>query len=604
MNKVIFVSYYTIKPNYEPAAKTLVASMDKMKSSKYGKMLRDVREVPSEGWRANVIKKPKFIRQMLDEHPEADMVCWIDADAIFHKFPEKIYSSTKDLTVYYHPWPGAGKEELCSGVMGVRNNDKMKGVLDKWIKAMDNVPAHYTKPEQQILQDLLPSMQVDVRRLPSEYCRMTREVIGGGRHSLKNTPVIQQCQWSRDFRPKINLGKKRKAVKARRAAKVQKPKAKPAPKPVVNIGPRVVDVRKRRAEIYARRSQKGKAALKVKTKARVNRMKTLAKKSGKVYPEPRHHRTRTDYEPAGGISGANTSEIIGRARAAIKTIPHAMLLDKELPKDSTVVLIGNAGSLTKMDLEPLKHVVTVASNRILKKNPLGFYPNYIVMGDREAYCQERDSGRLERAVKHGTKILLADSIFDPRDVLRSQARTPAEKLMRLAQPPPSFKVYRYVIGPKNKNWNYHGVEQGRVALPVNFDSFKRALVSCQNVSGSMFQAAAILGAARIGVVGIEWKWPKNDGEGSHHYGNGRKMGAYPQDGALSKIVASFKQVKHFLREHEIPLMNLSPTKGTPFSKLFGMYNYKKFVKEFCNEKPVPAGDGASVSDEGSEQAPA
>jgi len=585
MANVVFVSYYTKDPDYEPAARDLMASMDKMKSKEHGKMVYDVQKVSSEGWRANVIKKPAFIRSMMDKHPEADIVCWIDADALFHKFPEKIYSSTKDLTVYYLQWAGAGKEELLSGVMGVRNNDKMKGVLDKWIKAMETVPAEYTKPEQQILQDLLPKLGVSVRRLTSEYCKMTREVLGGGRHSLKSIPVIQQRQWSRDFRPKINPGKRRKVIAKRRVAKKANPAPKPAaPKTATPVAPRTDDLRARRAKIYARRSRANKAKLKVKTKARVSREKTLAKKNGKPYPTPRHHRTRTDYAPAGGISGANTKEIMGRARAAIKTIPHASLLDKELPPDSTVVLIGNAASITKQDLAPLKNVVTISCNRILKNNPLGFYPNYIVIGDREVYCQERNSGRLERAVKHGTKILLADSLFDPRDVLRSQARTPQEKLMRLAQPPPTFKVYRYVIGPKNKNWNYNGVEQGRVALPINFETFNKAVCSCQNVSGSMFQIAAILGAARIGVIGIEWKWPNNDGENSHHCGNGRKLGAYPQDGALSKIVASFKQMKHFLREHEIPLMNINPKKGTPFAKLFGLYSYKKFVKEFCEEK--------------------
>ena len=602
MTKVVFVSYYTKKPDYGPAARDLIASMDKMSHPKYGKMIHDVREVSSEGWRANVIKKPKFIRQMMEEHPEAEVVCWIDADAIFHKFPEKIYSNKQELAVCILPIPSKGKEELLSGLMGVRNTPKMRDVLDKWIKAMDKVPENYTKPEQQMLQDMLPDLDVKVCRLSMTYCRMTRET----KFTARNKPVIQQRQWSRDFRPKINLHTRRKTIQKRRT------KPKPAPlkaatpetttsKPVVK---RPDNLRERRKKIFARRSQKGKIQLKIKTKARVRREKTLAKKNGEIYPKPRSHRPSTNYAPAGGIGGANTKEILGRAKAAIRTIPHAMQLDKELPADSTVVIIGNAGSLTKMDLAPLKNVVTIASNRILKKNPLGFYPDYLVIGDREVYCQERNEGRLEKAIAHGTKLLLADSLFDPRDVLRSNARTPEEKKMRLAQPPPTFKAYRFVIGPKDKNWNYHGVEKGVVALPINFESFKKALCSCQNVSGSMFQAACILGAARIGVVGIEWKWPKDDGEGSHHYGNGRKVGAYPQDGALSKIIASFKQMKHFLREHEIKLMNLSPSKGTPFAKLFGMYNYDKFVKEFCHEKAVPVGDGASVSDKGSEQAPA
>ncbi len=585
MSKVVFVSYYTKKPDYEPAARDLIASMEKMKSPKHGAMVYDVQEVPSEGWRKNVIKKPKFIRRMMDEHPEAEVVCWIDADAVFWKFPEKLYTSTKELTVCFFQWNRTGKEELLSGVMGVRNTDKMKAVLDKWIAAMDNVPEHYTKPEQQMLQDILPKLEVSVHRLPSEYCRMSREVVWSGK--IRNTPVIQQRQWSRDFRnDRSSMDKRRRAITKRRTRVGRKPAPKPSrPSPAP---PKKSDAKKpargsRRREIYARRSQKRIEDLKVKNKARVRRMKTLAKKEGKPYPEPRS-RSQTDYEPAGGIRGANSKEIIGRARMAIRTIPHASLLDKELPPDSTVVLIGNAGSLKDMDLAPLKNVITIACNRALLKRPFPFYPTYLVIGDREVYCQERNAGRLEAAVEHGTKLLFADSLFDPRDVLRSQATTPEEKLMRLAQPPPTFKTYRFVIGPKDKTWNYHGVEQGRVALPVNFDTFKRALVSCQNVAGSMFQAACILGAVRIGVVGIEWKWPNKDGIGSHHFGNGRKKGAYPQDGALSKITASFKQMKHFLRESEIPVMNLSPVKGSPFSKMFGMYDYGKFVEEYCQEE--------------------
>ncbi|KKN03126.1 hypothetical protein LCGC14_1110900 [marine sediment metagenome] len=192
--KLLCISYYTSKPrNYKPAADRLVASFKKTGCN------FDVRHIEDKGgWQGAVRFKPTFIRQMMEEHPEAERIVWIDADAIVHKYPKLLETVRQDMAAYFHPHPGA-KEELLSGTFLVRNTAKMRAAMDAWIEAMKTAPKTLLKPEQMTLQTMLPQLGLKVFKLPRPYCQISRRAVWSGRpdHEI---PFIQHTQWSREHR--------------------------------------------------------------------------------------------------------------------------------------------------------------------------------------------------------------------------------------------------------------------------------------------------------------------------------------------------------------------------------------------------------------------
>lgn len=293
---------------------------------------------------------------------------------------------------------------------------------------------------------------------------------------------------------------------------------------------------------------------------------------------------RVKYKPVGGVGGHRaTPAETTRARKAISGMKSAVELDGCL-KGQTVVIMGNSSSMVGMDLRRLSHTATIGCNRALKwpdkgsalrKKWVPYPPTYLMVGDREPYCQERNAGRLKAYVDGGGKIIGSHSLFDPTVLLRG----PYSNIMRRAQPLPDFPVYIYKIGTSSERLGTRfGFAGGRALYALEYDSFERSLDSCLNISGSMIQAAAIMGAKRIGAVGIELRWPKVGP--SHAFGDGKASGAYSQGKATVEYTkACFEGAKKEFKKRGIEFLNLSPVKKCPFAEVFGNYSYEKFVKE-------------------------
>ncbi len=192
--RLLVISYYTSKPrNYKPAADRLRASLKKVKCD------YDIRHIEDKGgWQGAVRFKPTFIRQMMGEHPEAERLVWIDADAIVHKYPRLLETVRQDMAAYFCPLPGKD-EELLSGTFLVRNTAKMRAAMDAWIGAMKTAPKTLLKPEQMTLQAMLPRLGLKVLKLPRSYCRISRRLVWSGRPD-HDIPFIQHTQWSREKR--------------------------------------------------------------------------------------------------------------------------------------------------------------------------------------------------------------------------------------------------------------------------------------------------------------------------------------------------------------------------------------------------------------------
>jgi len=220
-----------------------------------------------------------------------------------------------------------------------------------------------------------------------------------------------------------------------------------------------------------------------------------------------------------------------------------------------MVVVGNSFSLKGMDLSQI-HCPTISCNRILKHET--FVPTYLMMSDREAYIQERDQGRLSLYSEEGGNLLLSTTIFDPS--IKGKRADKDKTREYPAQPEPTFPWYSWRVGA----WH----------TKPNFDTFDDLLCSCANIFGPMLQAAVILGARDIGVVGVDMMWPS--GGDSHFYGAGSKVGAFKFVSARTSL-RLFKNLRNELEIMGIKVHNLSPKTNSPFGKVFKHQDFEGFV---------------------------
>jgi len=238
--------------------------------------------------------------------------------------------------------------------------------------------------------------------------------------------------------------------------------------------------------------------------------------------------------------------------------PTATVFDQE-QLDKPIIVMGNSYSLKMPDLKLLERFIIIGCNRGLKDAAI--YPDYLLINDREPYMQERDDGRLKDAAKSGIKLLLGRGMFDTKvrcQRFDDQPEIPTQPL------PVDFSYATFDVCHK---------------CPTNITTFANTLHSFANIAGPMTQAALILGAKKIGFIGIDMKWPE-DGP-SHHYGDGEKVGAY-KFAHVRHTMLRFKMLK---AQTNAQMFNLSPITGTPFSAVFGNTSLKDFLRdcEGCNE---------------------
>lgn len=615
----MFVSYWT--GPYQKAAARLKASLDKLG------LTSDINEIPDKGWQANVRHKPTYVLEMLRKHADAYAVVWIDADGDVVQKPAAFWEIEEDLAVRFLHWRQKDVDELLSGTMFVRNSEAMLKAMEEWIAELSHAPANLSCPEQRVLQDMLPRLAIKVKRLEEPYCRILRD---GGRHGVPTDSVIVHYQFSRETRygraPAAHLYNETKVGGSRQAlldtqvtverAASAKRKARNAmvieqrKRPERNAAPRIPDAliaARRREKIFALRKQilakqveKEAAAKAIRLAAGMrNRREKMDELANTFYKTPRELYV-------GGVHGHPPSvKDLSFANIRMGDMSRAEELDGCLSGE-TVILMGNSPTLSELPPDIYKKYPAIGCNRGLRFK--GHRPEFLVIADREAYSQERDSGRLCAAAEAGTKLILSDSLFDPSVLLRG----PWEDLNRRAQPVPSFPCYLYRIGPRKKKWNYQDIARGAAKLPVNVTTFDACLVSCQNVSGSMLQAAAIMGAKRIVCIGFELRW--DTPENSHFFGAGTRVGAYPQDGSIDVIMAALKIARKRITEAGVEIINISPVTDSPFAKVFGSHPINTFIaesadlpvwtrKEETHHEDGPILDASAELNEVSEEAP-
>jgi hypothetical protein len=576
--RVVFISYWT-KP-YKKSAERLKASLDALG------LEHDINEIPDKGWTANVRHKPTYILEMLKKHKDAYAVVWIDADGDVIQRPSLFFEIEEDMACRFKPITHKKCEELLSGTMLWKPS--AIHAVEKWIEALRKAPMNLLTPEQQVLHRILDTLGISYAKLPETYCHILRD---RGRSGAPSDSVVVHYQFSRETRygrtPAAHLSdpthlgkrerppsrnKKSKQDLAHLPRKRSMAKGRPLPKP--DRIPAAVKLQSRRARVLASRREHNEQE---KAKAKADAAIRLAagfrrRKEAKILAHMKRAEEIQKEGPVGGVVGnAPDKAQAAYAHAMMSQMPQAAELDGVLGSYETILVLGNSPTIDTIPKDILWHLPVMGCNRALRWGKRR--PDFLVIADREPYCQERDSRRIVKAVSKGTLPILSDSLFDPTVLLRG----PYSNKARRAQPIPDFKAYIYRVGPKRKRWTYDDVVRGSVILPCNFSTFEAPIVTCQNIAGSMLQAAACLGAKRIAVCGIEMEWPRN--QPSHFFGDGREVGAYPQDGAIDKILAALKQLRDQAKKRGIEIINISPVKRTPFSRVFKLYDQKKFFDE-------------------------
>jgi len=224
---------------------------------------------------------------------------------------------------------------------------------------------------------------------------------------------------------------------------------------------------------------------------------------------------------------------------------------------STFLIVGTAPSLNDVDLSAIQdetRLTTLSCNGILR---MGFIPDYLQISDRRPYIPELESGRLEDYAERGN-LLLSNTIWDPK--IRC-ANTPVQER-------PDFPFAEWRVGT--------------ASTPFNWTSFKTQLCSFATAAGQMLQAAVILGATKIGIIGIDLVAPKEGTMHCYEDGGSRKGATIQADGETMGPEVSYKlfrQAKRQLQDRGVAVTNLSPTKGTAFAEVFGHGDYSAFMDD-------------------------
>lgn len=181
----VFVNYFTAGNGYDAFAKDLKASMERFEIE------HDIQAIKDRGkWDINTKFKPEFILKMMDKYPSRPIV-WVDADAVFVKFPELLYNIKEDVAVHYYK----GGKELVSNLVYFAQNDRSRKVLEKWKVACEDKERE-AEWDQIMLQKILSSLKsVKVNKLPPEYCYILL-----GKNPEGIDPVVEQRQASRKLK--------------------------------------------------------------------------------------------------------------------------------------------------------------------------------------------------------------------------------------------------------------------------------------------------------------------------------------------------------------------------------------------------------------------
>lgn len=204
MRTFIITSYFTLNTPYQKVVHDyLMRSVEKLG------LPSDIRGVLSQGsWQRNTLFKATFVRQMLELHPDTNIV-FLDADAevlhypaLFDTIPEEYSIAVHylDRDKWYNREFGEAKE-LLSGTLFVQNTPAALQLIKIWEHACRSHPMVW---EQYLLQAVIKQEGAKVFELPVEYVWIKTMPNGDPPYVEPNGDIIiQHNQVSRTLKKTI-----------------------------------------------------------------------------------------------------------------------------------------------------------------------------------------------------------------------------------------------------------------------------------------------------------------------------------------------------------------------------------------------------------------
>ena len=135
----LVIAYYTRNTSYEALSIKLKKSLQNFSIPHYIEPIND-----QGSWEKNTHYKAYFIKKCLNDR-NLDLL-YVDVDAAFKSYPSLIDTLSCDLGYRTEDFKWR-KDEALSGTIFLRNNDRIKKFVDRWIQLNEAVPAERMKPE-------------------------------------------------------------------------------------------------------------------------------------------------------------------------------------------------------------------------------------------------------------------------------------------------------------------------------------------------------------------------------------------------------------------------------------------------------------------------
>ncbi len=135
----LVVAYYTPNTNYQTLSENLRQSLERFSLPYH------LESVPDLGsWEKNTHYKAIFLRKCLSE--KTQNLLYVDVDAVFKLYPTLIPNLECDIAYRTENFRWRSDEAL-SGTIFLRNNQRVKDFVDRWIQLNEQTPAQRHLPE-------------------------------------------------------------------------------------------------------------------------------------------------------------------------------------------------------------------------------------------------------------------------------------------------------------------------------------------------------------------------------------------------------------------------------------------------------------------------
>ncbi len=190
---LLVVAYYTKNTPYECEVENLRRSLDDLPLAY---QIVGVQNLGS--WQANTQYKAVFLKHMLSRHGSRHRLLYVDADAVFRRYPELLDHIECDVAVH------ARRRETLSGTIYLEPTPTTATLLETWISINHEHPGRWDQVNlAAAIRKCCDDTGLRAAQLPAEYTF----IFDLSRHDHPTAnPVIEHFQASRRFKRQIQPG--------------------------------------------------------------------------------------------------------------------------------------------------------------------------------------------------------------------------------------------------------------------------------------------------------------------------------------------------------------------------------------------------------------